>query len=52
MVDISPYGDFLTIVSPSWYEPSIFVDSYLSSSEKKIRLGWLRLEDNHSSNSW
>ena len=52
MVDISPSGSWLLIVDPSGYEPSIYVDSCVTSSEKKMRSCWLPLGYNHSSKSW
>ena len=52
LVDIDPSRAWLLIVSPSEAEPSIFVYSFLSSSEKKPQSGWISLKEKHSSKSW
>ena len=51
IVDISPYGSRLLIIYPSRDEYSICIYSWLSSSEKKTRSGWIPIGDNHSSKS-
>ena len=51
MVDISPSVYWFIIIDPSGSKLSICIDSCYSS-EKKPRLGWFPLGDNHSSKYW
>ena len=52
IVNIYLSGSRLLMFAPSGAEPSIFMDSCFSSSEKKPWSGWLPIGDNHSSKYW